>query len=177
MKLVPFTVHIRVVPARPGKRFEYLRDLQKLAVLAYDAIINISGVHTATPGGGQSQSMSDLNIRPGLGGFANGTAAKPQIGQNPAQLMLTGFYESAGKNIQPYADYTKFSGGEVYTGPGKHNNDAVPVAAVNTEVYTLRNALEAALTANLPDGAEYQIFRMEYSGIVYGDRGFHFPRS
>jgi hypothetical protein len=176
MKLVPFTIHIRIVPDRPGKRWEYIRAMQKIAVFAYDAIINVSGVHSATPGGGQNLSIGDINRRGALGGFANGTAVKPQIGQSPAQLMLTGFYESTAANVQPYSDQSRISGGEWYSGPGKHTNDAMPSSTFDSEVKSLKLGVEAALTANLPNGTEYNVYRIDYAGLIYGDRGFHFPR-
>ncbi len=175
MKFVPFTVHIRVVPARPGKKFEHLQALNKLGVLAYDAISQISGVNVATPGGGQNVQLGDPNRRGALGSYAQGTATKPQIGQTPAQLMLTGFYESSSENNQTYADQQRISGGAVYTGPGSHSHDAMPTSTVNSEVAALKTDLEAALATGLPADAEYQIFRLDYSGIVFGDRGFHFP--
>lgn len=175
MKFVPFTVHVRVTPAR-GKRFEYLRDLAKLSSLVYNAIVGISGVHVATPGGGQNIQSGDENSRGGLGSFANATAAKPQIGNAPAQLMLTGFYESTGVNAPTYANTQRFSGGEVYNGQTQHSNDALPAAAVTTEVGTLKAAMEAAIAVVLPSGVVATIFRMDYQGVLYGDKGFHFPQ-
>jgi len=176
MKLVPFTVHIAVVPARPGKRFEYLNDLAKLAVMAYDAIDGVSSINPAQPGGGQRVQLADVNRRGGLGSFASGTAAKPQIGANPAQLMLTGFVESSAENIQTYSNTQRISGGEVWSGPVQHSNDATPATTVDDEVKALKSAIESALATNMPPNAVYQVFRIDYSGIVYGDRGFHFPR-
>lgn len=177
-KQVPFIIHVRVVPDRGnGKRVEHIRALQKLAILAYEAIEGINGVQPAIPGGGQASGFGDIDQRGGLGGFAAGTAVKPQIGESPAQLMLAGFYESSGANAQIYDDQTRFSGGETYTGPGAHPHDAVPKAAVQTEVKTLKDAIEDALTATFPDGTDFSIFRIDYSGVVYGDRGFHFPVS
>ncbi len=176
-KQVPFVVHVKVVPQRGnGKRWEHIRSLQKLAVLAYDAIDGLTGITLANPGGGQSQSMGDPNRRGALGGFARGTAVKPQIGEAPAQLMIAGFYESTTANTQVYADRTVFSGGTIYTGPGAHTNDAVPVAGVQTEVKALKTALYNAIAAAMPDGIEFSIFRIDYAGVVYGDKGFHFPR-
>jgi hypothetical protein len=177
-KQVPFTVHIRVVPDRAnGKRFEYIRDLQKLAVLAYEVITNISGVQAATPGGSVTQSMGDYNRRGGLGGFANAAACKPQIGAAPAQLMLTGFYEVSGNNTPTHAEIKRFSGGEIYEGSVAHSNTAGPTSTINTEVRALKTAIEAALASGLPDGAVYEVFRLDYAGVIYGDKGYHFPQS
>jgi hypothetical protein len=175
-KFVPFTVHIKVIPARPGKRWEYIRALQKMSVLVYDQLIGLSGFQFATPGGGQSAQFSDIEQRGGLGDMAAGCAIKPQIGAAPAQLMITGFYQSSAANIQPYANSQRISGGTVYSGPGAHTNDAIPVSTINSEVKTMKAAIKAAVTAGLPAGTTFQIFRIDYSGIVFGDKGFHFPQ-
>ena len=176
-KYVPFVVHVRVVPERPGKRFEYVRSLQKLGVLAHDAIKGIANVTVAEPGGGQHQEMGNMDTRGGLGGHAAGTAVKPQIGQSPAQLMLAGFYTSANKNVQEYAEQRRISGGTNYDGPGDHPWDAMPVASYNTDVKTLKDAIHDALEIAFPAGTIFSIFRIDFAGIVYGDRGFHFPQS
>jgi hypothetical protein len=111
-----------------------------------------------------------------MGGMAPGTAVKPQIGQSPAQLMITGFYHSVAKNIQPYPEYTVFAGGEIFNGPGAHSWDSIPVVTVNDEVAELKATLISALTTAFPVGIPFSIFRIDYSGIVYGDRGYTFPR-
>lgn len=174
-KQVPFTLHVRVVPARPGKRFEYIRDLQKISQLVYDSVSAINGVQVAIPGGGQAQSFGATSLG-GFSNYVNGCAVKPQFGENPAQLMLAGFYESNGSNAQPYSDKTVISGGSEQEGPGAHAYDDTPTSTIDNEVKTLKEAFETAITAALPDGVEYSIFRIEYSGIVYGQKGFHFPR-
>lgn len=176
-RFVPFTVHVRVVPRRGfGKRWEQIRDLQKLSVLAYDEIAAITGVQVAIPGGGQAAQFSDINQRGGLGSYAQGTAVKPQIGESPAQFMLTGFYEASGANAQPWADHQRIMGGETFTGPGPHAHDAVPTTAFTADVKALKTSLQAALTAALPASVTWQIFRIDFGGVTYGDKGFHFPR-
>jgi hypothetical protein len=176
-KQVPFTVHVRVVPKKNGKRWEEIRDLQKISVLVYDGLVNMSSVYQfATPGGGQSAGFSDINKRSAFGSFAPGVAIKPQIGQSPAQLMITGFFESSAANTQSYTNFQRISGGTTYSGPGSHSNDAVPVSAVNDDVKTIKTALTNAITTALPASVEFSIFRLEYAGVVYGDKGFHFPQ-
>lgn len=176
MRLVPFIAHVQVIPERPGKRFEYLKSLAKFAVLVQNELESVSGLTVGTPGGGQNVSSSDIQHRGGLGSYANGTAAKPQFGNAPAQLMFTGFYQSSNANVSAYADHQLFSGGEVYTGPGANTAMAVPTTTFANEVKALKTALETAVTAALPDGTAFEIFRIDYSGVVYGDKGYHFPR-
>jgi len=176
-RFIPFTVYVSVVPRQGyGKRFEQIRDIQKLSILIYDEILSISGIQVALPGGGQSSQLSDINRRGGLGGYANGTAVKLQMGESPAQLALTGFYEVNEANSQPWNDYQLISGGETLTGPGPHPCDAVPITSFNTNVKSLKNSFESAITAALPASIVWKIFRIDFGGAIYGDRGFHFPR-
>jgi len=180
MKFVPFTAHVRIEPrygstVMKSKRLEYWRDMQKLAVFAYEELIKQPSINIATPGGGQQTSASGFQYG-GMGGMTPGTAVKPQIGQSPSQLMITGFYHSVAKNIQPYPEYTVFAGGEVLDGPGAHSWDSIPVVTINDEVADLKAVLIDALTLAFPAGIPFSIFRIDYSGIVYGDRGYTFPR-
>lgn len=175
-KWVPLTVHIRVVPVRPGKRWEYIRALQKLAVLAYEELRTLSGFQFAIPGGGQGQQFGDINRRGGFGEFAQGMAIKPQMGEVPSQLSITGFYQSSGANLQTYASHQVISGGEIYTVYDAHSNDALPTSTVNAEVKTVKTAIEGALVTAFPVGTVYDVFRIDYSGIVFGDKGFTFPQ-
>lgn len=179
MKWVPFTAHIRILPAYgsgeiKSKRFEYWRDMQKLATMAYDGLVDESTIQIATPGGGQHTSAAGYRFG-GMGGMTAGTAAKPQIGQSPAQLEITGFHQSSAQNIQPHPERTLIHAGEVVTGPGAHAAEINPVATIGTEVAALKATLESVLTASFPAGITYSIFRIEYSGIIFGDRGYHFP--
>jgi hypothetical protein len=175
-KFVPFTVYVKVVPARAGKRWEYMRDLQKMAVLVFDKLITLEGFQFATPGGGQAQQMGDIQRRGALGSFANGTAVTPQFGQTPAQLKIAGFYLSTASNLQQYANTQRISAGVVYSGPDSHSNDGMPVATINNEAKTVRDTLRTAIAEALPAGTVFSIFKLDYSGVVYGDRGFHFPQ-
>lgn len=189
-KWVPFTAHIRIEPrygstVSKNKRFEYWRDMQKLSVFAYDELIKPAypSINIATPGGGQQTSASGFD-HGGMGGMTAGTAVKPQIGQAPSQLMITGFHESAAPNIQPYPNSTIFQGGNVplnptelsaIQGPGAHSWDSIPVATINNEVATLKATLITALALGFPPGIIFSVFRIDYSGIIYGDRGYTFP--
>ena len=180
---VPFTLHIRIVPTHgsgatdaklKSKKFEYVRDMQKTASLMYNSIESISGVELALPGGGQQRSLygSDHDNS----GMVNGTAVKPQFGETPAQVMITGFVSDAGlKNIQHYTEVQRISGGETYEGFVPNSAVENPVAHLDNLVSTLKSDVESALTADLPPGIVYNIFRLEMSGVTYGDRGYHFP--
>jgi hypothetical protein len=179
MKWVPFTVHIRITPdwgsgELKSKRFEMWRDMQKLSTMAYEGLIDESTIQVATPGGGQQTSASGFRAG-GTGGMTAGTATKPQIGESPAQLMITGFYQSSAQNVQPHPERTLIHAGEVVSGPGQHAAESNPTSTTATEVAALKTTLENVLDAAFPAGISYQIFRLDYSGIVWGDRGYHFP--
>jgi len=180
MKWVPFTTHIRIEPrygstVLKNKRFEYWRDMQKLATFAYDELIKVATLNIAIPGGGQHTMRSGFD-HGGMGGMTPGTAVKPQIGAAPSQLMVTGFSASEAKNIQTYPEMTVFAGGDVVHGPNAHSWDSNPVATIDDEVKELKTVLNDALTLAFPAGIVFSVFRLDYSGIIYGDRGYTFPR-
>lgn len=173
-KWVPFTIHIAITPNRgTGKRQEIWRDMQKIATNIYEVLTDINTIHLANPGGGQHTSRSGHDLG-GLGGMTAGMAVKPQIGQAPAQVMITGFYDSQAQNIQPHPEKQLIATNETWTGPGATPHLNNPVTTIDNEIITLKNDIENAITTNLPN-LDYEIFRLDYSGITYGDKGYHFP--
>ena len=174
MKWVPFTAHISINPAT-GKKFEYWRDMQKIASLVYEALETITPdtLSIAQPGGGQQRSYSNREYG-GMSGLSHACAAKPRMGQVPAQLQISGFYKSSALNIQPHPALKTIHAGEILSGPGSHNNDSIPVSTINTEVKALKTVMESAISTNVP-GLVYAIYRLDYSGVTYGNRGYHFP--
>lgn len=177
MKWVPFTAHIKIIPANPNKRFAHWRDMQKIANLAYDGLVTLvpGTINIAQPGGGQHRSFGGTDFG-GNSGLAYGCAVKPQFGETPAQLQITGFYKSTATNLQPHPTLERIHAGEVLNGPGAHSWDANPVTTIDNEVKALKAAMEGAITTALPGGVSFNIFRIDYSGVIYGDRGYHFPR-
>ena len=179
MRWVPFTMHVRIVPdAGSGrlksKRFENWRDMQKIATLMYDSLDALSQLNLAEPGGGQHGSAN--TGRTGLSGLTNGGAVKPQIGETPAQAMFTGFWEDGAQNEQNHPEHQRISGGDIYTGPATAAHIANPVAEVDAMVKALKDTVEAAFSIDLPSGIIFQVFRIDMSGVIYGDRGYTFPR-
>ncbi len=167
----PFNLFLRMYPQTPGKRFEAIRAAQKLARLAYNALSAVTGVTLATPGGGQSNTL-DNGFK---SDFANGMAYRPQFGQSPALPSIPGFYEVDANNDPPAADKNTISGGDYREGYGGYNLVREnPTTTVANEVKALRTAIDAALAT---DGlTELTVFRIEYKGMVWGDRGQHFPQ-
>ena len=176
MKWVPFTAHIKIVPSNPDKRFELVRDMQKIASMAYDGLLTLvpSTLSIATPGGGQHTSKSGFQSG-GIGGMTPGLAVKPQFGETPAQMMITGFYKTSNANVQPQPEAQRISGGELYEANASQGWNSGPASIINTQVSALKSSLESALGGALPAAVDFQIFRLDYSNVIYGDRGHHFP--
>ena len=178
MKWVPFTAHIKINPKNPGKRFEYWRDMQKIAGLIYEGLETLTPtpawLSIASPGGGQHSSRGGTEAN-GLSGYMNGCAVVPQMGATPTLLQITGFYSSDLKNNQTQNEITRISGGEARQGataaPWVNNAKST----IDAEVVALRSAMEAAIDTVLPSGVDYKLHRLNYSGVTYGDRGCHFP--
>lgn len=173
-RFIPFTAHIRIVPNAGDKRFENIRDMQNIATLMYAALNGNTSLSLASPGGGQHQSMN--GIGGGLSGLTNGMAVKPQIGESPAQAMITGYHIVDNKNFQPHPEHELISGGEIFSGPGQavalHN----PTTMIDDGVKNLKLLIENELDSELPNNITYSVFRIDYSGVVFGDKGYHFPR-
>lgn len=171
MKWVPFTVHIKIFPINAGKRFEKWRDMQKVANSVYEALGSLvpDTINIASPGGGQQSSSN------GFSSLTNGTAVKPQFGETPAQLQITGFYNSSNKNAQPHPELKRIHAGDNVSGQNQHSWESNPTSVISDEVAALKLALGNAIDGALPD-LTYKIFRIDYSGVIYGDRGYHFPQ-
>lgn len=176
MKWVPFTVHIKITPSNPDKRFELVRDMQKIAALTYEGLETLvpGTISIATPGGGQHTSRGGTQAG-GKGGMTPGLAVKPQFGEAPAQMMITGFYDTANANIQPQPSAQRISGGEIYTSNASQAWNSGPNATINSQAAALKSTLEAAIGAALPGAIDFSIFRLDYCNVIYGDRGHHFP--
>ena len=185
---VPFTAHIKVIPSRGpvadngvgkrGGKWDYVRSLQRLATIVYEELTaNATAITLAGPGGGQSQLQYPMSD------YAPGVAAKPQFGQNPAQLMVTGFYTTNATNLsdQPNNRHMVFHAGRVVNGYGGEKpwlgSDGQAVAVVQLEVCTLKALIETAISAVADDsGNSLEVFRLYYKGVIYGDRGHTYPK-
>lgn len=172
---IPFTAHIRIVPERDS-RTTTIRSLQKIAADVYDELVTDTDLSLATPGGGQAKSYGPQ--LGGIGSMVNGMAVKPQMGQTPAQLSISGFITSSTDNTAPVPDKTVIHAGETMTGyGGNHHWDSLPKSGTNTIAASLRTKLRSALTDALGASADWQVFRLDVAGVVYGDRGLHIPTS
>lgn len=168
----PFTAHLRVLPFR-GKRFEYIRSLQRLARRVYTALDSNPDLNLAKPGGGQSSQLFNFMNSD----YVDGMAIKPQFGETPAQLAITGFFNADGPNTQPHPDKQLIHTGAFVSGAGgAHPYRAAgnPTPAVVSQIKSLKADIEAEIAAELP-GEPIVVFRIDYKGITWGDRGFFWP--
>lgn len=173
----PFVAHFRVVPYR-NKRYETIRSLQRVAKFLYSGadgttgLLGESDLCLARPGGGQHMSFSDDQNSM----YQDGLAIKPQFGETPAQLMINGFYLLSTGNALPHPEKEIAHAGETFTGAGGAipylSNPTTTVAA---EVTALKALIDAVIDADVPDDL-VTLFRLEYKGIIWGDRGYTFPR-
>lgn len=172
----PFVAHFRIVPYR-NKRYETIRAMQRLAKFIYSGADGTTGLlgnanlSIAAPGGGQHMSFSDNQNSM----YQDGLAIKPQFGETPAQLMIAGFYLLSTANDLPHAEKTVTHVGEYITGAGgAQPYRSNPTATVAAEVVALKAIFDAVLAAEVP-GEGVTLFRLEYKGIIFGDRGYTYP--
>ncbi len=172
-KFIPFTAHVRIVPDRgSGRKFDYVRDMQKIATRVYEQLVDDTDLAIATPGGGQQQSLSGDG---GQSGLSYGTAVKPQIGNYPAQLMITGYLLDNGSTAQAHPDKPVIHTGEYLEGAGgSHGWKSNPATVVDGYAIVLKSKIESAVAAVL-GATDWSVHRLEVSGVIYGDRGHHFP--
>ncbi len=75
-----------------------------------------------------------------------------------------------------YSDKTEILGDEYLSGAGGSQSYRTnPSATVEAEVKALKVILDSVIAAKTPND-DMTVFRIDYKGITWGDRGFHFPR-
>ena len=195
---IPFTAHIKVVPSRGqssdttgskykeqgqvrrGARFDYVRDLQRLATLVYSELEANEPIRIEPPrpGGGQFRTFGSYST------MQYGAAAKPQIGNQPALLMIEGFYRAPKPSadlVQPNPKMPIIHGGSYFEGYNGQwpwgGSSGLPNSGVEAEVVELKQLIEAAISAVSDEsGQALNIFRLQYKSATWGDGGHHFPR-
>jgi hypothetical protein len=171
----PFIAHFRIVPERgDGKRFEIVASLHQIAAAIYQDLVLEDDVWLAQPGGGVTGFIEQRSD------YLPGMAVKPQMGETPAQLMINGYYR-LGSGNQPYSTRTVISTNGFVTGQDGGNPsvpEGQPTTTVENEVKALVTLLNTVATNALPavTADDVSLFRLDYKGAVWGDRGYHFPR-
>ncbi len=172
----PFVAHIKVVPNR-GRRFEHVRDLQRISRLIYENLTDTSNttldeLNVAQPGGGQFLATFE-------GTYANGFAVTPQFGESPARVTVNGFILQSANNTTQHSNSTVtiISGGERFTGTKAAPWETqISNSATKSEVAALKLLIENAISVVADSsGVDLQVFRLDYKGVIWGDRGHTFP--
>tara|TARA_R110000751_G_scaffold60240_2_gene125896 strand:- start:1627 stop:2178 length:552 start_codon:yes stop_codon:yes gene_type:complete len=180
-KQVPFDAYIKIFPQRTGKRHEYIREIQRISSLIYDALTDAalytdksSAMNIAEPGGGQQ--LYNRNTGNKYSSLSYGGGVVPQFGNSPPYVQITGFYTSTAANTQVHPNTTLIHAGETLTrAGGAHSFESNPNTAFADEVKTLKALIESNLTTGLPGGITYDVYRICYAGVIWGNRGYHFP--
>jgi len=171
-KWVPFTAYF-TANQEGDKRFEKIRNMQKIAVYLFEGLADNENLSLANPSGGQQFNGSG-RAKGGNSSYAAGCGTIPKFGQAPAQLSLTGFYKSTSTNTSPHPVNQLISSGTTYEG----NNAALwennQNTTINSEVLALKTIFENAID-ELPGWVTVTVNRINYSGILFGNRGIHFP--
>jgi len=176
MLKVPFQAYISLLAPRPGTRWEYLRDFQKIAVFIYDALNTESSIQMPAPEGSQFLNGSGDNN----GSFSTsygGLGIKPRFGDFPDMLTVSGWY-LVDRNNTPVAtlDNTIFAQNQIWNlqYPNVHRTNIQ--SFIYTEVAALKSLLLSACQSAYPvDNSTYKMFQMDYSGLVFGYKGQGFP--
>lgn len=221
----PFTAKIKLYPARPGGRIEYMRELQRLGYYIGEALRLNAAIWSAQPGGGPDPRVLVTLDTPGV----NKVAVKPQFGtaqadaklyvnannptqlpvrstttvlQNnngvltlsnptntvrvvPAQATIVGYYDPGAVSSSEVADAqlytapqpaaTVFCCNEVVSGNRNYSWLQNPNIRVANEVKALRATLIQSIRENVPAAVQFEVYQIDYAGVVWGNRGYHFP--
>ena len=173
---VPFTAQFKLLPTMLYKRSEQMHELQKIGAFIYSALISLPNINIAMPGGGQDAGSHTFS------NAAMCTAVKPQFGETPAQATVTGFYlvgeytDGIQIPIAPQAQVQLISCGQTLTGPRSNCLwDSNPNPILTSQAMTLKTMMETAINADLPPSYNHvSVFRLDYQGVIFGDRGLSF---
>lgn len=163
-KFEQFIVYFRVLPKAAlanGKRREYTLALEKLAARLETAMIGLG--YTVA----ESRALD-----------------KPQFGQFTSSVVMVGFVTNENTSSIDYrqnsptlslrtVDHNEGSrtgiGGNVQHGQ-------IPSANLLTAVQEFKAAVDAMLATDfVANGISASIYRLDYMGVTFGDRGIHFP--
>lgn len=156
---VPFTVFARVIPSfGNGKRFEMVRDLEKIANI-------VEGYLDALSASDDTLGTTGVEFD-----FAIPVKFTFQFAESPARLTIHGnVHGLTPLSNKPLEDKLVISSGEFKTGPGCRNAQKTPSQELNSAVKDL-----LAILNTIPYLDD--IMRIEMAGFLYGRDGVHFPQ-
>lgn len=163
-KFEQFIVYFRVLPKAglaSGKRREYTLALEKLAARLETSMIGLG--YTIA----ESRALD-----------------KPQFGQSTASVVMVGFVTNENSSSTDFRQNgptlslrTVDSNGGSRTGIGGNvQHGQVPSANLLTAVQEFKTAVDAMLASDyVANGVSASVYRLDYMGVTFGDRGIHFP--
>lgn len=195
---VPFTAYFRVVPHRGqltdqstggvvvghrGSRFDYIRDLQRLAVAMFEEIF---GDDPNIIIGRYGQNT----VRNMIGSLDKAVGVVPQFGNKPSLLSFEGLMDADGARIEDGSPevpvplvaprITTISNNRVYKGYcGEQpwlGTAGAATSDVLLEVALLRQSLLGSISV-IYDSSNNNptLWKLKYNGIDFGVGGHHFP--
>lgn len=178
----PFKAYILLNIPMLNKRQEQIHALNKAGYFIQQGLSKDLALNLAKPGGAPFDDQ--------LYGFGNPisvghVAVKPQFGDSPPQATIVGFYDinlsaypTKLNTTLPNNNHTVFHAGSVLTGDnGSQPWIDNPVQTVSDHVKSLKTNLISYISQTYPSSlGTFSVFRIEFNGIIFGDRGYHFPQ-
>lgn len=171
---VPFTAYFKIVPDRgTGKRFEIQRSREHLAHLIYLDLTDAANPtrdftdgNITSPGGGGNWGLSTE----ALSDMVPTVAVKPQFGESPDMVTVTGFYN--GSAAAPYSQKGIICGGKYVVGPASgapgYSDNTMPSSTNLADATALAAGLIGAIVS-----VEVELIKLEVAGVSYGRGHLH----
>lgn len=101
----------------------------------------------------------------------------PKIGDRSPYVYVSGHFYSTRKIEDPYSTKPVLSNGVFYN---IHNNSNPMVRAPNadlvSDILDLKNIIIGAIDDVIDSYLTYTLDKIDYLGVVFGERGLHFPK-
>ena len=161
VKFVPFTAYAGIIPINGnGKRFETVRDMERIADDVEDAL----------------RLLQDSNTEDAKFDFAYPIAATPQFGDKTARVTIHGNADLLDNFTKtPLEEKTVVNVGEQQVGFWAQNAQKITTTELDEAVKELKSILETAIGLT--------IYKIDIAHTIYGSdgstkpgHGFHFPR-
>ena len=95
----------------------------------------------------------------------------------PREVSIAGFVTDTNQNKPVYnKEVIRISGNQVWKGYNTDKWIDTPGSVTDNGVKSLKASMETAFATKLPSYISYMVDKIDYSGVLYGRNGFHFPR-
>jgi hypothetical protein len=164
MSWIQFTAFISVtVGDDDNPRIANIRDLEYAAYSVNQALADESTINLSRP------YTTDK-----LGRFNSIGQITPAFGDTPALVKITGYHDYDVSGSQHPA-VTVFNSNEEVSGSGpSHLWDSNPSSDYYDGVLALKDILDTNIPDYLADSYDFEVYRINYAGTVWGNRGLSF---